>query len=208
MASFSRNPAIESAAVEKLGLSVDQVKRRTIAELTKELKRGGFSTLPVKTVDPAEDKDELRSALKKSSDRKVNVSFGDKHISSNGNSNSNNEESRGGLSEESLAKWIELHKLYKAKVKFRRQLEADPDFTEEDLRDWDASVERTRQRVEHIIGIDIGDEDALALLWEKWERREAKLAEMTAMGIMDSKLTEKWSDKQATLLKILKSVGQ
>jgi len=84
-----------------------------------------------------------------------------------------------------------IHRCLRAKIRFTSQLEQDPDFSKDDLREWDESIRRTRKRLEKCIqrGGATGD------LNEWIKRREAKVAEMDRMGLVDKELLEKWQAK-------------
>lgn len=119
---FSRNVAVESAALEKLGYTVDQVKRKTIAQLTKELQEVATNAKEVT-----------------SPNRKKRVTF-NREVSPPLRRNS----------VDALLQGVE--RVLRAKQAYTTTLEEDDDFTDADLHDWHQSIETLKRHAEQLRG--------------------------------------------------------
>jgi hypothetical protein len=97
---------------------------------------------------------------------------------------------------------VELHHLLLAKTKFTVQLERDPDFSRADMAEWEKSIERTRQRLDQAINHNDANGGGSDELRKLWKRREAKIAEMQEMGLLDDELLKVWHSKQNLLKQI------
>jgi hypothetical protein len=271
-----RDPQVETDAARVLGYTIDQVKRKTIAELKKELKEAGTTTGrqakreknvktvtfnnhgPLPTLNPTahllgqssrshrgDDDDNFNtsrhdehrerdqeseryqeskrendreSKSKRKTDRESKKekdwdsdreSKGERDQDRNQDSDrrkgyrdneQGRETRRSGRSD--IDNVVELHHLLLAKTKFTVQLERDPDFSRADMAEWEKSIERTRQRLDQAINHNDANGGGSDELRKLWKRREAKIAEMQEMGLLDDELLKVWHSKQNLLKQI------
>ena len=232
-AEFSRNPTIETSAVEKLGYTVDEVKRMTITSLTKELEAYNLrhAKPSAKERDDEEEVDgrrstsPLRSALKKpSSDRRqFSVSFGrdlddandpqpDRRPSSGRAKDGAKSSSRRERRDDSRASAVADDVSEDDPAELYNLYMAKCKFRRQLERDpdfTDADLrdwDQSTERTRKRIEILLDGDDVsgdIEARWERWERRQEKLREMTEMGLLDPDLAAKWQQKQALLRKFL-----
>ncbi len=157
---FTRNPEVEELAQEKLHYSVEEVKRRTIAQLQKEL--NGLRKSNVSDKSPG-------SGLKTPPHRHI----GGAYIRT-------------------------LKKLYEQKRAMFSLLEEDSDFDDEDLQDWEESLQRLKNEIQTY---SKRYEHALV---EKWERKREKLKQLEDEGLLDEIIGEKWAKKHEGACRPLK----
>jgi hypothetical protein len=117
---MGRDAELEKRAVAELGYTMDQVKRKTMAQLTTELAATSSST-NVKHSPPPKSPEGASPPHR----RKKAVTF--------------SPEARGERSDAvALDTIYQIHQTLRAKQKFTAQLERDPDFSARDLEEWHA----------------------------------------------------------------------
>jgi hypothetical protein len=179
---MGRDVELEKRAVAELGYTMDQVKRKTMAQLTTEL---------AAAADSADDASKHEKSPEDAPHRrKKAVTF--------------SPEARGERSDAvALDTIYQIHQTLRAKQKFTAQLERDPDFSARDLEEWHASIGRTSDRLNKALE-SAGGEDLRA----RWERRAAKVREMDRLGLLDEELLAVWMQKQKLLERICRDAEQ
>jgi len=220
-----RDPEVETEAARILGYTPDQVKRKTIAELKKELKEarpetsrhdsGTSSKTKLRNVTFAPTQESQEAPRSRGTEgRKKKEIVGQISLSpTTRRSRSWSSEDRGDRREDhkkddrkyddgDLSDIVDLHHVLRAKVKFTVQLEKDDDFSLADLAEWDKSVERSRERLNRALERADLTANGGADLKKLWKRREEKIAEMQDMGLLDAELIRVWKAKQSLLKQI------
>jgi hypothetical protein len=189
---FTRDPQVEEMAQEKLHYSMEEVKRKTITQLQKELNAlrksntkdsGNVNNNNNNRVndddyeeDDNDDDDNTSPPESKKSQKLKSRSAEDgkktpphKHI--------------GGAYIHSLKK------LYEQKRAMFSLLEEDSDFDDEDLQDWEDSLHRLKAEIQNY------SRRYEQELLERWERKREKLKQLEDEGLIDEQLGVKWSRK-------------
>jgi len=168
---FMRDPQVEEMAQEKLHYSMEEVKRKTIAQLQKELNALRKSNVMDDDDDdntsPPESKKSQKSKLRSAEDGKKtppHTHIGGAYIHS-------------------------LKKLYEQKRTMFALLEEDSDFDDEDLQDWEDSLYRLKAEINNY------SRRYEQELVERWERKREKLKQLEDEGLIDEQLGVKWSRK-------------
>lgn len=260
-----RDTRIEAKAAELLGYTTEQVKRKTMAELKRELREAGgqektskatekiekspknvsfappkaFSEKvplknekvlprPTKTAQrtsPSPRRRRSRSWSSRTSSSEspsprgarvhkpsVRRETSHSHHSIRQHRKSHDGGRRSSVVE--LDEVVKLHQELRAKVKFTEQLRRDTDFSRGDFREWEKSVDRCKKRLDramihselHIGQEGASSEEKVAELHALWKRREAKIAEMQKMKLLDDELLEVWKRKQSLIQQIYRDL--
>ena len=186
MQEFTRNPAIESAAVTVLHYTPDPVKRKTIASLQKELNE---------TISLSPSMNSTPSSLPNVNSRSL-TSTRRKHVSFSP-SNDDKEDVE------------ELKDMLARQEKIQQIINNDPDFDQEDRRDWEQNITLTTKKIERLVrkkqeAVEREKQEKSALT--KWRRKQDKLKELEDTGLIDPSIARKWADKQEELAKRISSL--
>lgn len=181
---FTRDSTLELAAMEQLGYTVDQIKRKTIAQLQRELQKHAkeqqHTPSPLRNVDSGSSSSSTSNSTSNSSAGKKRVTFELEQLDS------------GAVDEDPVVVIRRLEATIHLKEAFTATLEQDSDFTDDDLVDWHASIEQLQNQLGHY-------RTAHAERLQKlWERKQSKLKAMEQQGLLEPKsLAQKWAQKQS-----------
>lgn len=221
---FVRDSVIEQAAVNILGYTVDEVKRKTLSQLSRELEKAGHGlndTGPNSnaTDDELKDRNDHRKEeesdddaverLEKLKERffareerrsKKTVSFQPIQCPAPLSRKESPPKKKQDKNVDTK-NLIQQRELLDAKLRFTKQLEQDDDFTRDDLADWNESIERLEKELRE-------SDQIIERKLETWKRKQEKIEEMDSMGLLDEELKRTWQRKQNEEWKTLKKVSQ